>query len=59
MKLDVNASFAHSGSAALDQSNLGTGDISAGGGFKLPQWTQLAILGVVLLLGVGWLLRKN
>ena len=57
MKLDVNASFAHSGSAALDGRNIFEGN-SAGGGFKMPQWGYLGALGVTLLLGVAWIIRR-
>ena len=57
MKLDVNASYAHSGSAALDGRNIFEGN-SAGGGFKMPQWGYLGALGVTLLLGVAWILRR-
>jgi hypothetical protein len=59
VNLDLAASFAHSGSAAVDAKDQGRGDITAGGGFKLPQWVTLAVLGVVLLLGVGWILHRH
>lgn len=58
MTMPISASFAHSGSAGLDGRNV-FGDTQAGGGFELPQWAWLGGLGVVLLLGVAWILNRH
>lgn len=57
MQMPISASFAHSGSAGLDGRNT-FGDIIVGGS-KFPQWALLGGLGVVLLLGVAWILHRH
>ena len=57
MTMPISASFAHSGAAALEGNNT-FGDIIVKGS-KVPQWAWLAGLGVVLLLGVAWILHRN
>ena len=56
MEMPISASFAHSGAAALEGNNT-FGDIIVKGS-KVPQWAWLAGLGVVLLIGVAWILRR-
>lgn len=57
MDMPISASFAHSGSAALD-GRVTFGDTIVGGK-KFPQWALLGGLGVVLLLGVAWILHRH
>jgi hypothetical protein len=57
MEMPISASFAHSGSAGLDGRNTFGDNIA--GGFKIPQYALIGGLGVVLLLGIAWILHRN
>lgn len=57
MEMPISASFAHSGSAGLDGRNT-FGDINVASN-RVPQWALLGGLGVVLLLGVAWILNRH
>lgn len=56
---DLNASLSSSSSATSGAGvTTRIGNISAGGGFKVPVWVWAGVLGVGLVLGVVFLVRR-